>query len=97
MVGRKIFIILNFLGKVGRIKRMLVVVCVFALIWLEDSFCGLFVLPEKLSVKFMPKKRPLFNKRQLKTQFLTVSAISLHRKIGADEILSSYVQIRTSI
>ena len=76
---------------------MLIVVRIFALIWLEERFGGLFVLPEKLSVKFMPKRRLLFNKRQIKTQFLTVSAISLHRKIGADEILSSYMQIWTNI
>ena len=62
LVGRNLFHLLIVLGVARRIYRLLVVVRVFALIWLEDSLCGLLVMPEKLSVKVMPKRRLLYDK-----------------------------------
>lgn len=64
LVGRNLFLTLVVLGFGERLILELVVVCVFALILLWDSFCGLLVIPGKMLVKVMPKRWLLYNKKE---------------------------------
>lgn len=64
LVGKILLSALIALDFGRRIHWMLVVVRVFALIWLGDSLCGLLVMPEKLSAKVLPKRRLLYDKKE---------------------------------